>query len=502
MSNVLIQADGVSKRFGGVRALTDVDVAVTSGSVHALVGENGAGKSTLGKIIAGIHHPDEGTLLVEGRPAHYRSPHDALKDGITMIAQELALLPHRTVSENVFLGIERGRVGLVDRARLRRRFRALVDEVGFDVPADVAAGSLRLAEQQKVEILRAVAREARVLVMDEPTAALGHDETQRLLELVRLLVSRGTTVVFVSHFLEEVLAVSDDVTVLRDGHVVKSTTAAAETPATLVAAMLGRSLEMSFPHKRYPAADAPVVLSVKGLRRAGAVDDVSFDIRAGEIVGMAGLVGSGRSEVARVIFGADAKDAGVVELDGRQLRIRSPRSAIRAGIAMLPESRKEQGLQMNRPVLENITLPHVRAISRVGAIDPFAERRAVTEMAARVDFSMPKLSAPVRTLSGGNQQKTLFARWLLKQPRIVIVDEPTRGVDVGAKLAIYELLVSLAAEGMAVLVISSEIEEILGLSHRILVMRTGRVVGEFDGRTAAEDDVMAAAFGAATKGAA
>ncbi len=500
MPDVLIQVEGLSKRFGGVRALDDVDLAVREGSVHALVGENGAGKSTLGKVIAGVHHPDAGNLLVEGRPVHYRSPHDALKDGITMIAQELALLPHRTVSENVFLGIEHSRLGVVDRGSLRRRYRALVAEAGFEVPGDVPAGSLKVADQQKVEILRAVAREARVVVMDEPTAALGREETERLLELVRLLVTRGTTIVFVSHFLDETLAISDEVTVLRDGRVVKSALAAEETPASLISAMLGRSLDMTFPEKRYPAADAPVVLSVKGLRRAGSAAEVSFDVRAGEIVGMAGLIGSGRSEVARAVFGADARDAGSIELDGKQLRIRSPRSAIRAGIAMLPESRKEQGLQMNRSVVENVTLPHLRTVSRAGVMAPLKERRAVTEMTTRVDVRTFRLSAPVRTLSGGNQQKALFARWLLRTPRIVIADEPTRGVDVGAKLAIYELLVSLAAEGLAVLMISSELEEILGLAHRILVMRGGEIASEFDGRTATEDAVMAAAFGAAARG--
>jgi simple sugar transport system ATP-binding protein/ribose transport system ATP-binding protein len=502
LPEALIQVEGLSKRFGGVRALDDVDLAVRQGSVHALVGENGAGKSTLGKVIAGVHHPDAGTISVEGRPVHYRSPHDALKDGITMIAQELALLPHRTVSENVFLGIEHSRLGVVDRGSLRRRYRALVAEVGFAVPGEVPAGSLTVADQQKVEILRAVAREARVIVMDEPTAALGREETERLLELVRLLVTRGTTIVFVSHFLDEALAISDEVTVLRDGRVVKSAAAAAETPETLITAMLGRSLDMTFPEKRYPSADASVVLSVKGLRRVGSAAEVSFDVRAGEIVGMAGLIGSGRSELARAVFGADARDAGSIELDGKQLRIRSPRSAIRAGIAMLPESRKEQGLQMNRSVVENVTLPHLRTVSRAGVMAPLKERRAVTEMTTRVDVRTSRLSAPLRTLSGGNQQKALFARWLLRTPRIVIADEPTRGVDVGAKLAIYELLVSLAAEGMAVLVISSELEEILGLAHRILVVRGGEITTEFDGRTATEDAVMAAAFGAAARGAA
>lgn len=502
MPDALIQVQGLSKRFGGVRALDDVDLTVRGGSVHALIGENGAGKSTLGKVIAGVHQPDAGNLLVEGRPVHYRSPHDALGDGVTMIAQDLALLPHRTVSENVFLGIERSRLGVVDRRSLRRRYGALVAEVGFEVPGDVPAGTLKVADQQKVEILRAVAREARVIVMDEPTAALGREETERLLELVRLLVARGTTIVFVSHFLDEALAVSDDVTVLRDGRVVKSAAAADETPASLIAAMLGRSLAMTFPDKRYPPADAPVVLSVEGLRRVGSVVDVSFDVRAGEIVGMAGLIGSGRSEIARAVFGADARDAGSVVLDGRTLRIRSPRSAIRAGIAMLPESRKEQGLQMNRSLIENVTLPHLRKVSRATVIAPLRERRAVSEMARRVDVRASRLSAPVRTLSGGNQQKVLFARWLLRTPRIVIADEPTRGVDVGAKLAIYELLVSLAAEGLAVLVISSELEEILGLAHRILVVRGGEITAELDGRTATEDAVMGAAFGAAASGAA
>jgi ABC-type sugar transport system ATPase subunit len=487
-----VELRGVSKRFGGVQALADIDLAIARGSIHALVGENGAGKSTLGKIVAGVHPADEGAVLVDGREVHYAAPRDALADGVTTIAQELMLVPQRSVLDNVFLGSEHNRRGVVTAATMRSRYAELCDRAGFDLPPDVVVGTLRVADQQKVEILRALARDARLIVMDEPTAALTADESEGLFETMRGLQAGGTTIVFVSHFLKEVLALCDTVTVLRDGRLIRTSPAAQETPETLVTAMLGQPMEVTFPDKVEPAEDSPVVLSVRDVSNH-VIEGVSFDVRAGEIVGLAGLIGSGRTEVARALFGADKRDRGEILLDGQALRLRSPREAIRHGIAMLPESRKDQGLLMRSSILRNVTLPHLDEVSSGGVLAGAGERRRVAETTQRVDVRAGRLSDWVSTLSGGNQQKVLFAKWLFRGPRVLIADEPTRGVDVGAKRTIYELIQSLAAEGMAVVLISSEVEEVLGLAHRVLVMRGGELVAELDG-DATEDDVLHAAF--------
>ena len=484
----------VSKRFGGVHALSGVDLRIMRGSIHALVGENGAGKSTLGKILAGVHRPEEGELVVDGRSVDYRSPRDALSDGITIITQEPTLVPHRSVLENVFLGIESGHAGVVDGRGLMRRYRELVAESGLQLPSRKLARSLRVADQQKVEILRAIARRTKLIVMDEPTSALTRDEAERLFGLVRRLQERGTTIVYVSHLLPEVLALADTVTVLRDGRVVRTAPAGEETPERLVAAMLGRRLELTFPDKQPPPPDAPVVLAVRQLSRPPSVKDVSFEIRAGEIVGLAGLIGSGRSEVARAIFGADRPQQGEIAVEGKPVHLRSPRRAIEHGVVMLPEDRKSQGLHMLRSIVDNVTLPHLDRVSRLGVVSRRAERRRAGDLIARVDVRAKSATVPVSTLSGGNQQKVLFAKWLLQKPRVFIADEPTRGVDVGAKRAIYGLIHSLAAEGIGVLLISSEHEEIVGLAHRVLVMRGGRIVSELGLEAMSEDALLHAAF--------
>jgi ABC-type sugar transport system ATPase subunit len=484
----------VGKRFSGVQALQGITLAIERGTVHGLVGENGAGKSTLGRIIAGAHAPDAGTMTVDGKEVRYHAPRDALADGVTMIAQELTLVPQRSVVENVFLGNEASRFGVVVGQPMRERYDELCERAGFDLPADDPVGTLRIADQQKVEILRALARDARLVVMDEPTAALTSDESERLLEIVRGLRTAGTTIVFVSHFLPEVLSIADTVTVLRDGRLIHTKPAESETPASVVTAMLGRPMEMTFPDKVYPPADAQTVLTVRNLTRRPTFEDISFEVRAGEIVGLAGLIGSGRTEVARAIFGADRFESGEVGLGGKVLKVRSPRGAIRAGIAMLPESRKDQGLHMRSSIIQNVSLAHLDEVSRTSLILPRKERRRVEELAKRVDVRASRLGAWVSTLSGGNQQKVLFAKWLFQAPRALLADEPTRGVDVGAKRAIYELIQTLAADGLAVLLISSELEEVLGLAHRIIVIRSGRLVAEFDGRTATENEVLHAAF--------
>jgi simple sugar transport system ATP-binding protein/ribose transport system ATP-binding protein len=489
-----VELRGVVKRFGGVQALRGVDLEIAPATIHALVGENGAGKSTLGKIVAGVYRPDEGELFIEGRPVSYAAPRDALHDGVTIIAQEPTLVPRRSVLENVLLGIESSRVGLADAKAMRRRYAELVERAQIDLPPDVPAGSLRVADQQKMEILRAIARNARLIVMDEPTSALTADEAAKLFDVVRRLQEHGTTVVYVSHLLEEVLSLVDVVTVLRDGLIVRTARAADETPATLVSAMLGRSMELAFPDKVYPAADAPVVLSVRGLSSPSVLRDVSFEIRAGEILGLAGLIGSGRSEVARAVFGADKAAEGTIEIAGKALRRRSPRKAIAAGVAMLPEDRKTQGLLMLRSIIDNTTITNMQEVSTAGLVEPRSERRVTSELMQRVDVRARGPRTIVSTLSGGNQQKVLFARWLFRRPQVFIADEPTRGVDVGAKRAIHDLIHELAAKGMAVLLISSEHEEVLGMAHRVLVMRGGRFVAELDRHAMSEDAVLHAAF--------
>lgn len=493
-ADVHAELRGLSKRFGGVRALVGVDLQIARGSIHALVGENGAGKSTLGKILAGAYRPDDGELHVDGRQVSYRSPREALADGITIITQEPTLVPHRSVLENVFLGVESGVAGVIDGRRMLQRYSALVREVGIELPPRKLARSLRVADQQKLEILRAIARKTRLVVMDEPTSALTRDEAEKLFAIVRGLQERGTTIVYVSHLLAEVLDLADTVTVLRDGRVVRTAPAAEETPERLVSAMLGRRIDLTFPDKQPVAPDAPVVLAVRRLSRPPAVQDVSFEIQAGEIVGVAGLIGSGRSEVARAIFGADRSQGGEIEVEGRAVRFRSPRQAIEHGIVMLPEDRKSQGLLMLRSVVDNITLPHLDQVSKAGLLTLRQERRRARELIMQVDVRAKSSSAPVGTLSGGNQQKVLFAKWLFRRPRVFIADEPTRGVDVGAKRAIYELIHSLAEQGIGVLLISSEHEEILGLAHRVLVMRAGRIVAEFGQEAMSEDALLRAAF--------
>lgn len=489
-----VELRGINKRFYAVHALTDIHLSMASGTIHALVGENGAGKSTLGKIISGVIRPDEGEFLVDGRPVHYASPRDALADGITMISQELSLVPQRSVLDNVFLGIESQRSGVLRERDMRRRFSALTARSGFGLDPDVLVEDLRHADKKKVEILRAIARNSRLIVMDEPTAALSAEETTRLMEIVRALRNAGTTVVYVSHFLSEVLSLADTVTVLRNGLLVRTSPAAGETPETLVEAMLGRSMSLAFPPRDSVAPGAPVVVSVQGFTRERAFADISLEIRAGEIVGLAGLVGSGRSEVARAIFGADRRDSGVLRLGGQPVRIRNPQDAVRAGIAMLPESRKLQGLVMGLPVSHNVTLPHLEAVSRGTVIRTRQESSALVSLLTQLDVRPLNPRIPVHGLSGGNQQKVLFAKWLFRRPRLLVADEPTAGVDVGAKRTVYELIAALAREGMAVLLISSELEEVLGLAHRVLVMRLGRIVAELEGDSLTMDAVIHAAF--------
>lgn len=494
-TTTIMSLTGVTKRFGGVQALKGVDVEIRAGEVVALVGENGAGKSTLGKIIAGVHRPDTGEISVDGEVVTLGSPREALKHGIAFVAQELALVPEMSVVDNVFLGYE-SRAGVVVKNRNnRQRFIELQRKVGFDIDPDARAGKLRLAEQQKVEILRALARDARVVVMDEPTAALGQEEVRGLFSTVRTLTSQGTAVVFVSHFLDEVLELADTVVILKDGGHVRTASAASETKESLIGSMLGKQLEAFTQTAGAAPASAPVVLSVRGLSHPKSFTDISFDVKAGEIVGLAGLLGSGRTEVLRAIFRAD-RATGDVRVDGKHVRKFHPRHAMRHGVGMIPESRKDQGLVMSQSIRENITLASLPKYSSMGLVSRARERRATTELSERLGVRTldDARETAVFALSGGNQQKVLFAKWLAFGGRVLLIDEPTRGVDVGAKASIHNLIAEVAAQGVAVVLVSSEHDEIVRLAHRVLVMRTGRIVEELSGDDVTESRIVHAAF--------
>ncbi|MBO0831039.1 MAG: sugar ABC transporter ATP-binding protein [Actinobacteria bacterium] len=491
---VPVRLVSIGKRYSGTKALDDVSVEVAGGTVHALVGANGAGKSTLGKIIGGVVRPDEGQLFVDDRLVNYASPREARIDGIATIAQELSPAPHMSVIENVFLGIEPHRSGIVQRRTMRTRYEDLTSEWGFELDGNAEVGTLRTADQQKVEILRAVACDARVIVMDEPTSSLTSVETRTLHRMIRALRERGKTIVYVSHFLDEVLELAETVTVLRSGRHVRTAPVAQETEESLVAGMFGAAAEAEHFEKSHQSG-APVVLDVSGLQRKGVLADISLQVRAGEIVGLAGLVGSGRTELARAIAGADPIDSGTIAVDGTERSIRSPADAMAAGMAFLPESRKDDGLFIELSLAANTTFADLRAVaSRVGILRLVLERDKSSTLLNSLSVEPPTPSAKVANLSGGNQQKVLFARWLFRNPRVLILDEPTRGVDVAARAAIHRLINNLAAAGTAVLLISSEIEEVLGLAHRVLVMRRGSITREF-GADPPMEAVMEAAFG-------
>ncbi len=487
---------GVSKRYGSTTVLRDANLGLQPGRVHAVIGENGAGKSTLLMIAAGLIQPDEGEVQTPGGSTHQRG----LRPGVALVSQELSSVPGMTVLENVTLGLPESRLGSLRRGSARRVFETACSTVGVNLPADRRARDLSLADQQWLEVLRAVARRPRVLLLDEPTAALDADGSARLLALLRSLSDQGMAILLVSHFLGEVREVADDVTVLRDGSVVRSGPAGSETEDELVQLMVGRSLSTLYPEKAEVPESAPVIFEANGIHDGLVVHDVSLRVRRGEIVGLAGLVGSGRSEFAQCAFGARRVRSGQVTLGGASARApRSVRSTMRAGLALIPEDRKGQGLVLGRSIQENLILASLGRVSSFG----FVRRRRVTDLASRwlgaTDVRARSALSRIGDLSGGNQQKVLIAKWLLREPLLLIADEPTRGVDVAAKVAIHRLLVQAAAEGRGVVLISSELDELLGLAHRILVFRQGTVVAELTGSAMTPGRVMSAAFGAGTR---
>src|SRR6476646_43637 len=490
----LIALEHAQKSFGAVHALEDGEIELHGGEVHGLVGENGAGKSTLVKILAGVHRPDAGRLLMDGDEAIFDNAKQSQAAGIAIIFQEPTLFPDLSVAENIFVGTQPlKRFRRIDGRRMRREAATLFEQLGVRLDPDRLARGLSIADQQLVEIAKALTTNARVIVMDEPTAALTTNEVARLFRIVETLRARGSAVLFISHRLDEIFGICERVTVMRDGRHVWTKPIDELTVPSVIRAMVGRDMDALFP--KVPTEPGRVVLKVDRLTREGVFTDVSFDVRSGEIVALAGLVGAGRTEVARAIFGIDRWDAGSVEVDGKRLRPGSPTAAMSAGVALVPEDRRQQGLVMDFSIERNIALASLHTVRRGGLIPRGAERRFARDWAVRLQLKYSRLTNPVWTLSGGNQQKAVLAKWLARKPSLLIVDEPTRGIDVGTKAEVHPLLSELAAQGVAVLMISSELPEVLGMADRIVVLFEGRVTAELARADATEDAVMHAATG-------
>jgi ABC-type sugar transport system ATPase subunit len=493
--------EAISKAFPGVQALDNVNFEIHPGEVVALVGENGAGKSTLMKILSGAYRKDGGQILLNGQGIEILNPQHAQRLGIAIIYQEFNLTRNQTAAANIFLAREPrlsgllGRLGLVDRGRMEREAEALLSRVGARVPATSLVRTLSVAQQQMVEIAKALAVEARLIIMDEPTAALGENEVETLFEIVRNLKAANIAVIFITHRLEELFQIADRVVVLRDGRNAGEVPMADATIDGIIQMMVGRTLDDMF-HKEPADIGAPV-LEVRGLSRGDTVRDVSFDLRRGEILGVAGLVGAGRTETARVIFGADRKDAGDILIDGQAASLRSPEDAVEAGLGLVPEDRANQGLVLKLSVLHNINLSTLPQQSRLGWVSRPSLTRTAVGFVDRLDIRTPGLAQKVIYLSGGNQQKVVLAKWLASNPRVLILDEPTRGIDVGAKAEVHALMTRLAQAGMGIIMISSELPEILGMSDRIVVMHEGRVAAIMDRAEATQEEIMAYASGQA-----
>ena len=491
----LLEVRNLEKTFPGVRALSGVSFDVRPGEAHALLGENGAGKSTLIKIVSGVYQPDAGEILIDGRVTRFATPEDAKRAGVATIYQELLLFPELTVAENIYLGhAPRARGGRIDWRAMRAKADALLASLEIDdLAADQIVGALSVGHRQRVEILRALSHDARILIMDEPTAALTESDVTRLFDIVRRLKSRGVGIVYISHRLDELFEIADRVTVLRDGAYVGAREVADTNAAELVQMMVGRRIENLFPKTSAPIG-APV-LEARGLVCHPMTRNVSLDVRAGEIVGLAGLVGSGRSELAQVLFGITPAEHGEIRLVGETVKVNSPESARSRGIAYVPEDRGVQGLVRPMSVLQNFSLAALAGLSRLGFIDRAAERRLAEAGVQRFSVKTSSVDEIAGRLSGGNQQKIVLGKWLANNPKLLILDEPTRGIDVGAKAEIHRLMCELAADGVAILMISSELPEVLGMSDRVLVMREGRLVAEFDRAHATSEAVGAAMMG-------
>ncbi|HEY3411682.1 MAG TPA: sugar ABC transporter ATP-binding protein [Armatimonadota bacterium] len=486
---------GITKSYPGVKALKGVDFDLRPREVHALVGENGAGKSTLMKVLAGAEHRDAGELTVNGQSVEALTPAAAQELGIAIIYQEFNLVPHLTIAENIFLGREPKAAipGFVNYGAMNGEAEALLKRLKVNLDPRREVATLALADQQMVEIAKALSQEARIIVMDEPSAALTEHELEALFDLIRGLRAEGRSIVYISHRLEEVFAIADRITVMRDGAEVSTLPTSEVTRDSLIRDMVGREMTETFP-TRAPEIGEPM-LEVKGLRREGVLKDINLTVRKGEIVGLAGLVGAGRTELARCIFGADRRDAGEIVLDGKTIRLRSPKDAIANGIGLVTEDRKQQGLVLGMAVRENTTLANLQSLTSLGFVQGGRERAISAKYIKDLDIRTPSGEQAVRNLSGGNQQKVVLAKWLFTESKLLIFDEPTRGIDVGAKYEIYLLMHELASRGNGILMISSELPEILGMSDRVVVMHEGRIAGELPRDKATSEAVMHLATG-------
>ncbi|MFL5760615.1 MAG: sugar ABC transporter ATP-binding protein [Thermomicrobiales bacterium] len=513
----LLRVDQVSKSFPGVLALQDVSLDVYPGEVHGIVGENGAGKSTLMKILSGVYAPDEGQILIDGQPVSIHDPRHAQRLGISIIYQEFNLMPNLSVEENVFVGRQPNSGGVVRWRDLRRQTRELLNQLGVRLDPGAIVRDLSVAEQQMVEIAKALSLNARLVIMDEPTSALTETEATALFAIIRGLRERGLAVIYISHRLEEVFEICDRVTVLRDGKIASNLSIGEATPDRIVRLMVGRPLgdlfrpeEAERRQENLAQQQPAALLEVKGLGRTGTVEDAAaivlediwFNLRPGEIVGLAGLVGSGRTEIARAIFGADAFDRGEILVHSRPVNIRSPRDAIKLGIGLVPEDRKLQALILKLAIRENLSISMLNRLSSFGVVQLRVERSMARRLVESLRIRTPSIDQKVLNLSGGNQQKVVIAKWLALRPKILIMDEPTRGIDIGAKAEVHNLMHELAGSGVAILMISSELPEILGMSDRVLVMRQGRIAGELTRAEATQESIMALATGVSAETAA
>jgi ribose transport system ATP-binding protein len=490
-NGAVVEIRSVSKRYPGVQALEEVSIDIRSGEVHAVAGENGAGKSTLMKLLSQLERPSQGTIEVAGKPVRFRNPRHAQRLGIAMVHQEFALAPHLTIADNIALGRERSHAGLIVRGSEKRSARELLERVKLDIDPGRRVATLSVADQQRVEIAKALAIDAKVLILDEPTATLTEPEIDDLFALIEELKSGGIAIFYISHRLEEVVRIADRVTVMRDGQVVETLDKGDFDESRLVSLMVGREIDNLYPKQECEIGD--VVLRVDGITRPGILQDCSFDVRAGEIVGLAGLIGTGRTELARAVFAADPISEGRIELDGKELKLSSPSEAIAAGIGYLTEDRKGDGLAMQLSVEHNITLARVPG-SGVW-IDRRHEHEAAERRVEQLDIRTPSLRTPVEALSGGTQQKVVVARSLETEARVLFFDEPTRGIDVGAKAELFKLIGELAADGKAIVLISSYLPELTNMCDRIVVMRDGRTVGEMSRNEFDEERIMALASG-------
>ncbi|WBU36996.1 sugar ABC transporter ATP-binding protein [Homoserinibacter sp. YIM 151385] len=489
MTEPRLSIRGVAKSFPGVKALEEVSFDVRPGTVHAVCGENGAGKSTLMKIINGIYQPDAGELRVDGEPIKVRNPIEARAHGIAMISQELNYVPDMTIAESFFMGRLPHKAGKVDWRFIKKEAARILREEGLDYSVSRRLGSLTVSEVQMLEILRSVYHSADILIMDEPTSAIAHREVESLFAKIRVLREQGKSIIYISHKMDEVFELADDVTVLRDGSVVSSQAASEITPSQVIAEMVGRDLDhQSYPKERVEIGET--VLEAKGLARELTFEDISLRVRKGEIVGLAGLIGAGRSEVVRSIFGLDKLDAGTVEVEGREVRISSPKKALAEGIAMLSEDRRLVGIIPELSIKKNATLASLKKVIRGGFTRRRTEQRLVDEYFTRMNVKAPSTETLIQSLSGGNQQKVLLARWLIAEPKVLLLDEPTRGIDVGAKFEIYKIMTQLASQGRGILMISSELPELIGMCDRIYVMSAGRITAELSPEQYSQETIL------------